>query len=193
MPHTLTQLKREFLEHCELEKGRSKLTIENYSRYLDRFFDFLAKELNQTVLNIDDISLDNVRKYRLHINRLHDQTGRDLKSSTQNYHIIALRANLRYLAWRGIETLPAEKVAVAKLGDREINFLAADEVQSILNGPDLAKVSGLRDRALMEVLFSTGVRVSELAAMNMEDINFERGEVTVLGKGKKLRVVFLSP
>jgi site-specific recombinase XerD len=199
----LYDLKREFLEYCELDKGRSSLTTQNYDRYIDRFLDFLSgqtpNKLNpekKYVKNKNifpaDITQEVVRRYRLYVNRLKDQEGHDLKSITQNYHIIALRAFLRYLAWRGIETLSAEKVPVAKQGDREINFLESNEINNILAMTNTETISGLRDRAMMEVLFSTGMRVSELVNLDTDDINFERGEIAVLGKGKKIRVVFLS-
>jgi site-specific recombinase XerD len=199
----LYDLKREFLEYCELDKGRSSLTTQNYDRYIDRFLDFLsglspvkpsAEKRYMKNKNIfpTDISQEVVRRYRLYVNRLKDQEGHDLKSITQNYHIIALRAFLRYLAWRGIETLSAEKVPVAKQGDREINFLESAEINNILVMTNTETISGLRDRAMMEVLFSTGMRVSELVNLDTDDINFERGEIAVLGKGKKIRVVFLS-
>lgn len=194
----LFELKREFLEHCEIEKGQSALTIDNYGRYLERFLDFLVKELSKeeiktTLLTPELIDQEIVRKYRLYVNRLKDQNGRELKSSTENYHMLALRAFLRYLAWRGIRSLSPEKVPIAKQGDREISFLEADEVKSIIGKPDTRKLSGLRDKAILELLFSTGLRVSELVSLNTDDINFERGEISVLGKGKKIRVVFLSP
>ncbi|MFA4995872.1 MAG: tyrosine-type recombinase/integrase [Patescibacteria group bacterium] len=139
-----------------------------------------------------DIDQEAVRQYRLHVNRLLDRYGKELKKSTQNYHILALRAFLRYLAFRGIGSLSPEKVSVAKTGDREITFLESEEMNSILNAPNTNSTSGLRDRAILEILFSTGMRVSELASLNVSDLNFERGEIAVLGKGKKLRVVFLS-
>lgn len=199
----LYDLKREFLEYCELDKGRSSLTTQNYDRYIDRFLDFLSGQTpgkanpekkyakNKNIFPAD-INQEVVRRYRLYVNRLKDQEGHDLKSITQNYHIIALRAFLRYLAWRGIETLSAEKVPVAKQGDREINFLESTEINNILAMTNTETISGLRDRAMMEVLFSTGMRVSELVNLDTDDINFERGEIAVLGKGKKIRVVFLS-
>jgi len=195
---SLKELKRQFLEHCELEKGRAILTISNYERYIDRFLDFLASKKSPdskpsaSDLLPSDITHELVRQYRLFVNRLRDQEGQELKLITQNYHIIALRAFLRYLSWRGIETLPPEKVPVAKTGDREISFLNSEEVLQILEKPDTTKVVGLRDRMILEVLFSTGMRVSEIAALDVSDINFERGEISVLGKGKKIRVVFLS-
>lgn len=199
----LYDLKREFLEYCELDKGRSSLTTQNYDRYIDRFLDFLSglspakpnpekRYVKNKNIFPTDISQEVVRRYRLYVNRLKDQEGHDLKSITQNYHIIALRAFLRYLAWRGIETLSAEKVPVAKQGDREIHFLEANEIHNILAMVNTETISGLRDRSMMEFLFSTGMRVSELVNLDTEDINFDRGEIAVLGKGKKFRVVFLS-
>ena len=202
----LQELKREFLEHCELEKGQSNLTVENYSRYLDRFLTFLSQNdsvaIDQTIQQSNnptiisapsDINQESVRKYRLYVNRLKDGQGHPLKKSTENYHMLAVRAFLRYLAWRGIASLSPEKVPVAKSADREITFLEGDEVKTVISGPNIAKISGLRDKAILEFLFSTGLRVSELAGLNTDDINFQRGEISVLGKGKKIRVVFLSP
>jgi len=224
---SLYDLKREFLEYCELDKGQSLLTIANYDRYLTRFLEYLeqfkkteiqnSKIKNQNTTNVEgpsqlpnqptclpagkatnhqlvpeDITQETVRQYRLHVNRLLDKKGRELKNSTQNYHILALRAFLRYLSFRGVHSLPPEKISIAKTGDREITFLESDELEAILNKPDITTLGGLRDRAILETFFSTGLRVSELAGLNVSDINFERGEIAVLGKGKKLRVVFLS-
>jgi site-specific recombinase XerD len=195
-------LKREFLEHCELEKGQSILTVNNYNRYLDRFFNFLEiclenkqeeSEPGNEKLSPSIITQESVRQYRLYVNRLKDSRGRELKKTTENYHMLAIRAFLRYLAWRGIPSLSSEKVPIAKSGDREISFLESNEVKAIIEKPDTSEVSGLRDKAILELLFSTGLRVSELASLNTDDINFERGEISVLGKGKKIRVVFLSP
>lgn len=211
----LFELKREFLEYCELDKGQSNLTISNYDRYLSKFLEWLknyrsedsglrASETEESDLNPKNlkpktqvllpsaITQESVREYRLHVNRLSDRTGRELKKTTQNYHILALRAFLRYLAGRGISSLSPEKVSVAKTGDREITFLESEEVSSLLSAPDENFESGVRDMAILEILFSTGMRVSELNRLNIGDINFERGEIAVLGKGKKLRVVFLS-
>lgn len=201
----LFQLKREFLEYCELDKGQSTLTIAGYDRYLNRFLtwlkDYVAEGQRPKVEGEKDvasglmpemITQETVRHYRLYINRLGDKKGQELKKTTQNYHALALRAFLRYLSWRGIMTLPPEKVVIAKTGDREISFLETEELRSVLESVDVAKTSGLRDRTILEVLFSTGVRVSELVALDRDQINLERGEIAVLGKGKKLRVVFLS-
>lgn len=213
-------LKREFLEYCELDKGQSELTIANYDRYLSKFLSWLKKqklesgiknqESNKKKIHNDidnssnvncklsstlcpeDIDQEAVRQYRLYINRLKDREGKELKKTTQNYHILAVRAFLRYLAFRGIKSLSPEKISIAKTGDREITFLTNEEIKIILNAPDTKKLSGLRDRAILEILFSTGMRVSELVGLNLDNINFERGEIAVLGKGRKLRVVFLS-
>ncbi len=189
----LDELKREFLEFCELDKGQSLLTVENYDRYLTRFFEWLAAESGrESHLSSDMITQEAIRKYKLHVNRLTDHDGKQLKRTTQNYHVLAIRAFLRYLAFRGIESLSPEKISISKLGDREITFLESDEMSRLLEAPDTTKLSGLRDRAMLELLFSTGMRVSELVGLNLDDINFERGEIAVLGKGKKLRVVFIS-
>lgn len=196
------KLKREFLEYCELDRGQSVLTIANYDRYLSKFLNWLKVyrteqlkegEEESPELKPDSIDQEAVRQYRLHINRLQDRKGRELKTTTQNYHMIALRAFLRYLSFRGVPSLSPEKINIAKTGDREITFLSADELEKMLSTPPTDNIIGLRDRALLETLFSTGMRVSEISALNFEDINFENGEIAVLGKGKKLRVVFLSP
>lgn len=204
----LFDLKREFLEYCELDKGQSSLTVTGYDRYLTKFLAWLETYSSQDsglrtqddpqapssklqALLPADIDQEAVRQYRLYINRL-TKNGVELKKSTQNYHILALRAFLRYLAFRGIASLSPEKVSIAKTGDREITFLESEEVESVLNSPDCDTLPGLRDKAILEILFSTGMRVSELAALSIDDLNFERGEIAVMGKGKKLRVVFLS-
>ncbi len=230
MDKDLFELKREFLEYCELDKGQSELTIGGYDRYLSRFFEWLKDHIAHNMEHItkspviptevegsldsqntlprddnngtmeqwnndllpSDITQEAVRQYKLYINRLTDRGGRELKKSTQNYHMLAIRAFLRFLSFRGINSLSPEKVSIAKLGDREINFLESKEIEEVLNTADILKVTGLRDRTILEVLFSTGMRVSEIAALNVSQINFERGEIPVLGKAKKLRVVFLS-
>ncbi|MEI8143318.1 MAG: site-specific tyrosine recombinase/integron integrase [Candidatus Berkelbacteria bacterium] len=196
----LYTLKRQFLEHCELEKNQSNLTIEAYNRYIDRFFIFVDEKKHKAedkaaqkhaVIMPSDLTQEVIREYRLHVNRLKDQKGEMLKKSTQNYHMLAVRAYLRYLAYRGIVTVSPEKVTVAKADEREISFLEGDEINQILAMP-AADEAGLRDKALLDLLFSTGLRVSELVSLNVEDLNFERDEIAVLGKGKKFRVVFLS-
>jgi len=187
------QLEREFLEYCELDKNQSQFTVDGYHRYLVRFFDFLKQLLKKEgSLFPEDITQEVVRQYRLFVNHFRDKYGQELKKTTQNYHILALRAFLRYLAWRGVAALSPEKLAIGRTGDREITFLEADEIRLIMAKPDLSTFLGVRDRSIMELLFSTGLRVSELVSLNVDDINSERNEIAVLGKGKKIRVVFLS-
>jgi len=195
-PKDLQKFKREFLEYCEIEKGQSILTVSNYDRYLNRFFAWLKNEKAQAdeaiILKPKDIDQEIIRKYRLYVNRLRSRDGRELKGSTQNHHVLALRAFLRYLSFRGIKTLSPEKITLAKTGDREVSFLNIEEYEKLLSIPDANDVEGAKNKAILELLFSTGLRVSELVKLNVSDINFESGEIAVLGKGKKLRVVFVS-
>ena len=176
----------EFLEHLEIELGRSQKTIENYHHYVKRFLQW-AK-----ISAPDQITLDLVRKYRLYLNRLEDEKGNLLKKTTQNYHIIALRNFLKYLAKRDISSLSAEKLEVGRNPQKEVEFLNGDEVGRILqcvNGEDL---KSLRDRSILELLFSAGLRVSELTGINRDQINLKNQEFSVRGKGDKVRVVFIS-
>ncbi len=179
-------LKIQYLEHLEIEKNRSAKTMENYGRYLDRFLQF-AK-----VSNPSGITEDLIRQYRLHLNRLKDTEGNTLKKVTQNYHIIALRNFLKYLAKRDIKCVPAEKVELGKQEDREVTFLEADELERLLKSPEGDGLDALRDRAVLGTLFSTGMRVSELCSLDRNKIDTTRGELSIRGKGSKIRVVFLS-
>ncbi|OGN08861.1 MAG: hypothetical protein A3J46_03145 [Candidatus Yanofskybacteria bacterium RIFCSPHIGHO2_02_FULL_41_11] len=186
-------LKIQYLEHLEIEKNRSQKTLENYGRYLDRFFKFA--EISSPG-QIDD---ELVRQYRLYLNRrgqvLSNKVSdplKPLKKVTQNYHIIALRNFLKYLAKRNIKSLPAERVELGRQEQREVTFLEPEELDRLLNAPDGSGLDALRDRALLATLFSTGMRVSELCSLDREKIDIKRGEVTVRGKGGKLRLVFLS-
>lgn len=166
----MKKLVRQYLEHLEVEKNRSPKTIENYNRYLKRFFRF-SKELN----------LDSVRKFRIFLNR------KGLNIKTQNYYLIALRGFLSYLAKRDIKALASEKIELAREEQREVNFLEKQELARLLIAPKKS-----RDRAIISVLFSTGLRVSELINLNRKDINIERGEFWIRGKGGKIRPVYLS-
>ncbi len=189
---TISQLLTDFLEYAEIEKNRSALTLRNYHHYLKRFVEFADKN---KVADAADISLELVRKYRLYVNRLPDpRTGRQLKQVTQNYHIIALRAFLKYLARHDVQTLAAEKLELGKTPSRSVEFLEKDEVERLIGATSSEKdeILMLRDRAILETLFSTGLRVSELCSLKRDQINFKRGEFTVRGKGDKLRLVFLS-
>ena len=189
----LTILLRQFLEHIEIEKGRSLKTVQNYQHYLERFILF-AK--NNNAQNPQDINQDLIHAYRLYLNRFIDQKGQPLKKITQNYHSIALRSFLKYLAKHDIKTLSAEKVELARQESREIAFLQPEELTRILNAPlqfEKNPIKKLRDEAILETLFSTGLRVSELTSLNRDQVDLVRGEFAVRGKGSKIRVVFLSP
>ncbi len=198
MPETKTKkteihkLVVEFLEYCEIERNRSKLTLRNYGHYLNRFADFAAAKGVNKASNID---FELVRQYRLFINRLTDAGGKNLKTVTQNYHSIALRSFLKYLAKRDIKTLPAEKIELAKAPSRQVEFLDRNELDRLFTAVDQEKeeILRLRDRAILQTLFATGTRVSELCSLRRDQINIKRSEFTVRGKGDKLRLVFLSP
>lgn len=180
---------RQFLEYCEVEKGRSPLTIRNYQQYLERFHKWAVKE---KVTKTDQIIGETIRQYRLYLHHLTDKDGKNLKKVTINYHLIALRSFLKFLSKKDIAALAAEKIELADTEDREINFLEQAEVESLLEAPDTRTIQGLRGKAMLETLFSTGLRVSELVNLKREQINVEKGEFAVLGKGGKIRLVFLS-
>ena len=181
----------EFLEYLEIQKGCSPLTIRDYTRYLKRFRNWLSENFPAT--KPEDINLDLVRKYRLHLAHLCARDGLPLQRVTQSYHIVALRAFLRYLlVQRDIATLSPDKLELPKQGSRSVSFLNPDQMERLLNSPKIATNAGLRDRTILETLFSTGLRVSELVSLNRDQIDLERREFGVKGKGNKLRVVFLS-
>ena len=184
---TLSVLITDFLEYLELERNASQLTIKNYDHYLKRFLQF-AKDLEPGQV---DLSL--IRKYRLYLSRYTDpKTKRSLKRVTQNYFMIALRAFLRYLARIDVETLSAEKVELRDSEPRPMKILDDPSLQQLLYAPDTSKKDGIRDRAILETLFSTGLRVSELVSLNRDSINLDRREFAIVGKGGKERVVFVS-
>lgn len=182
---------REFLEYCEIEKNRSPRTLVAYGHYLERFLKFAD---SAGAKDAGDITQDLVRQYRLFLNRLKDESDRPLKLISQNYHIIALRAFLKYLSKRDIKTLAAEKIELPKTPSREVTALSQDELDRIL---DEAKKNedelvAARDYAILQTLFSSGTRVSELVQLTKKSVNLDRGEFTVRGKGDKLRIAFLS-
>jgi site-specific recombinase XerD len=166
----------DYLDHLEIEKNRSIKTRVNYERYLKRFIEF------SKITKSEQISQDLVRQYRLWLNRL------GIKKNTQNYHLIALRSFLKYLAKRDIETLSADKIELGKLSERQVVFLEENELGRLLDSTD----KSLRDKAILELLFSTGLRVSELCGLNRDSINLRSGEFSVRGKGDKVRLVFIS-
>lgn len=187
--------KRQFLEYIEIERGRAVKTIENYDHYLSRFFEQMQ------IKNIGDISEQNVREFRLWLNRQPGTKSDSMKRRTQNYYMIALRAFLKFLRKRDISAISPEKIELAKLPERQIDLINSAELERLLRAPADAlaketdehkKIAYLRDSAILELLFSTGLRVSELCALN-SDIDLARDEMSVRGKGEKVRVVFLSP
>lgn len=180
---------KEFLEYLEIERNRSQKTMENYHRYIS---DFVRWAKEQGITTAEQITLDVVRNYRLHLNRKVTMDGEQLKHITQNYYVIALRGMLTYLGKRGVATLSPEKVELSRQEERKVDFLEPDEVRRLIEGVSGSDINSLRDRAMVTTLFSTGLRVSELAGLNRENINVERGEFAVRGKGKKIRVVFLD-
>jgi site-specific recombinase XerD len=191
-PNPIEKYIRDFLEYCEIEKNKSLLTIRAYEHYLSRFAAFTK---SQGITKAEEINLDTVRSFRLYLNRLADaNTGRPLKLITQNYHVIAVRAFLKYLAKRDVNTLSAEKIELAKNPAREVEIMNNDEVARIKAAvvSEDNEVARLRDSAILELLFSSGVRISELVQLNKKQLNFDRGEFTVRGKGDKLRLVFMS-
>jgi site-specific recombinase XerD len=184
MAADLKSLKTQFLEYLEIEKGRGVKTVENYDRYLSRFLDF-AK-----VKNPSQITEQMVREFRITLNRS-PGVASTMKKNTQNYHLIALRAFLKFLRKRDIESLNPERIELAKIGGRDLDLITADELNRIMNAPKGDDLSALRDRAILELFFSTGLRVSELCNLN-QDLDLSRDEFSVRGKGEKVRVVFLS-
>lgn len=184
---TLAQHITDFLEYLELERNASQLTIRNYHHYLVRFQDFAGE------IKPSDINQDLIRKYRLYLARYLDpKTGQPLKRITQNYFMIALRAFLKYLAKIDVETFSAEKVELGETDPRPLKVLPDDDLKRLLSAPQISTTDGLRDKAILEFLFSTGLRVSEMVRLNRDQINLDRREFGVIGKGGKQRIVFLS-
>ncbi len=183
-------IKRQFLEYLEIEKGSSLKTVENYDRYLTRFFE------QAKIKSPSDINDDNVREFRLFLNRqpgvkVRGQASANLKKNTQNYHMIALRVFLKYLMKRSITALTPDRVELAKIKGRELDLMTTNELERLLKSPDMTRLQGLRDKAILELFFSTGLRLSELCSLN-RDLDLTRDEFSIRGKGEKVRVVFLS-
>ncbi|MEK7152003.1 MAG: site-specific tyrosine recombinase/integron integrase [Patescibacteria group bacterium] len=183
----IAQLRKEFLEYLEIERGRSLKTVENYDRYLKRFLLFSG------ITKPGEITDELVRKFRLWLNRQHGGSETEtLKKKTQNYYLIALRVFLKYLAKRGIASLVPERIELAAVADRSLDLISGEELERIMQAPEGDDVKSLRDRAIVELLFSTGLRVSELCGLP-RDLDLSKDEFSVRGKREKIRVVFLSP
>ena len=183
----VSDLKYDFLDNLELERGSSKNTIRNYDFYIERLLEFGGSELKP-----EEITADLVREYRLWLNRYVNQKGDNLSILTQSYHLIALRNFLIYLQDRDIKSLEPTKVKLPKTIKKQVTFLELDEIKCLLAEISLANEAGLRDFAIVQLLFSAGLRVSEIVALNRDQINLKRGEFMVRGKGAKDRPVFIS-
>lgn len=189
----VAELIEDFLEHLEIESGRSKKTIENYRLYLERFLILTQEILNKDEVRPEEITREVLRKYRLRLNRLGSDEGNDdLKTITQAYHLIALRGFMKYLAKREIKSLDPSLIDLPHVVRKQVTFLHFDEVERMLNEIDLSTESGLRDRAIIELLYSGGLRVSELVGLNRDSVNLVRREFMVRGKGSKDRPIFIS-
>lgn len=217
---TLKTLINEFLEYLEIERNVSLLTIRNYRHYLNRLLTFVAYYPSPTSprrspaaggteagpspidfqkftaklssVDVSKLNPEVIRQYRLYLSRFTDENELTLKRVTQNYHLIALRSLLKYAVKRGVKTIAAETIDLPKAESRSIKFLERDQIERLLNMPDIGSVEGLRDKAMLEMLFSTGLRVSELVSLNRDRVNLDRREFGVIGKGKRSRIVFLS-
>ena len=185
MAQDLRSLKTEFLEYVEIERGRSIKTVENYDRYLSRYLSF------SKIKNPRDITERSIREFRLHLNR-QPGVSATMKLKTHNYYLIALRAFLKFLRKREIESLNPERIELAKVGARDLDLITSDELSRLMGGTKGTALQSTRDRAILELLFSTGLRVSELCSLN-RDLDLSRDECSVRGKGEKVRVVFFSP
>lgn len=177
----------DFLEYLEIEQNRSQKTIANYHHYLVRLTDFAGE------IEVSDVTPELVRKWRIWLNRLGTNTSDELQKTTQNYHLIALRSFLKYCAKRDIPALSPEKIELARTKRVQVTFLNPEELERLFDQPDTETNSGLRDRAILELLYSSGLRVSELTNLNRDHINLKRMEFMVRGKGQKDRPVFISP
>jgi len=178
--------KTDFLEYLEIEQNRSQKTIQNYDHYLTRLVDFAGD------ITVTDIDAELIRKWRLWLNRLGTNTSDELGKTTQNYHLIALRSFLKFCAKRDIPALTADKIELARTRRKQVTFLNEDELARVFDQPDISTLAGVRDRAILELLFSSGLRVSELVGLDRDHINLKRREFMVRGKGQKDRPIFIS-
>lgn len=183
----LSDMIMDFIEHLEVERGRSQKTAENYHLYLDRLVEFAGD------IEVQKITSELVRKWRLWLNRYENEQGLTLTTLTQSYHLIALRSFLAYCSKRDLQTLTPEKIELPRAKRKQVTFLSQEETTRLLEAIDINTPQGMRDKAIVELLFSSGLRVSELCSLDRDHINLKRGEFTVRGKGQKDRPVFISP
>ncbi|MCD6225527.1 site-specific integrase, partial [bacterium] len=181
--YSLSQLVADFLDYLEIEKNRSPLTIRNYHHYLGELVEFLERRLHHSP-TLSDLTLENIRRFRKYLAEKKDPQGNFLKKVTQGYYMIALRSFLRWLAKNDYPVLSPEKIDLPKPEARPIKFLTAEEVERLLSQPSISSRIGLRDKAILELLFSTGLRVSELVSLNRDQINLKSSELGIIGKGR---------
>jgi site-specific recombinase XerD len=180
----------DFLTHLQLEKGSSLLTVRNYKHYLIRFTDWMQSE--NIELNPKEIDLPLIKQYRVYLSTMVDSQGKQLNRLTQNYHIICIRSFLRYLMKNDVQTLTPEKIDLPKAQSKEVLALDPDQLYKLLNSIDISDDIGLRDKAILETLFSTGLRVSELVKLDRTRLDLTRRELTIIGKGNRARLVFFT-
>jgi len=178
---------KQFLEYCEVVQNRSGKTLENYRHYLKRFEEFLSEPMDPK-----NLTLQKIQNYRVYLNRFIDDKGETLSVKTQNYHVIALRAFLKYLTKNDVKTLAPEKIELSKIPKRTVEVLSREELDRLFQAVDQTRKNAARDRAILETLYSTGLRVSELSNLNRDQVDLKRREFMVRGKGRKPRIVFLS-
>lgn len=192
---TLPAQINDFLEYLSVEKNCSKLTIRDYRHYLEIFASWYSrdeKESTSLPRSIEKLTLQDVRKYRAFLAQKVDDKGMTLQRVTQNYYIIALRSFLKFLIKNDVPTLEPTKIDLPKTESRSLKFLEREQVEQLVTSVDTSEEEGIRDRTILELLFSTGLRVSELCSLNVQQINLERGEFGIIGKGRKSRIVFVS-
>lgn len=189
----IIQAIQRFLEYSEIDRNLSSKTIRMYSYYLNFFKNWLLKESKSSDYNVEKITDDIIRRFRLYLSReYHNPYKGELKKQTQNYFLVALRTFFKYLIKKKLSVISPEMIELGKTSDRTIKFLTADEVKKLIISPDIKTIRGLRDRAILELFFSTGLRVSELVGLNRDQVNFDTREFGIMGKGGRARVVFLS-
>lgn len=182
----ISELKYQFIEYLEIERGSSQNTIRNYDLYLERFIEFADN------ISVEKITPETIRKYRLWLNRYQNYNGQELDKATQNYHLITLRNFLKYLQDRDIKSLEPSRIKLAKTTRKQVTFLYSNEVEEIIDAIPSDTLIGKRDRAIISLLFSGGLRVSEIVKLNRSHINLERMEFMIRGKGSKDRPIFIS-
>ena len=187
----IRQLVNNFLDHLEVEKNRSPLTIRNYHHYLTFLVGYLEKSLGRSP-TLSDINNENVRKFRVYLSKQKNKKGNYLKNITQGYYMISLRSFLRWLTRNDLKVMSPEKIDLPKAESHQVKFLDSDQVIRLLNQPILSNEIGLRDKAILELLFSTGLRVSELVSLDRDQINIKTRELGIIGKGGRARLVFIS-